>query len=250
MARTVDERDPENGPIFTEQTIGDDRSQQRESIDAGDEQVDHFGAALGIGHGLGRHGRLIDKADEQRDQVDLEDGLHAIEAEPLGHFVADDIGNAGRKFHRFVPRLRQRHREPSMPCSFEREGGERNGSRDAGDCSLFAARAKRRAAGRADRRLAEATWRFLWHRGCLDADLHDAESTRTSAGVKLRRIGLFEDGWPGHVDLSRLQGLFEVADDGCDHKGHATYARWPATYDCQGVDNRNRAKKPGREGRG
>ena len=96
VAGAIDQRHPQDGPVFAQQPIGDDRADQRKCVHARHEEVHHLGAAgFRFGHRLRVNGRLVHELHEQGDHVDLQDRLHSVEAEPLGTLVADDVRNAG-----------------------------------------------------------------------------------------------------------------------------------------------------------
>ena len=90
-AETIDDREPEDGSIFPEPAVGNDRADDGKVINAGDEIV---GVFVGL---VRRHRR--EHAGVVEDVMRHEDGqdrLHAVVIETLGRFVADDVRHARR----------------------------------------------------------------------------------------------------------------------------------------------------------
>ena len=93
MAGTVDEAEPEDGVVLAEEAVSEPAAQQWEEIDADDEGVEHL-LGLGLAHVLGNGQQ---QAGHQEDRQDV---AHAVEAEALASFVADDVGNLRRHLGR------------------------------------------------------------------------------------------------------------------------------------------------------
>lgn len=90
-AKTVNDGEPEDGSIFTEPAIGNDRANYRKIIDAGDEVMGVFVSFVGL-HGRERAGLIEDVMRHE----DGQDRLHAVVIETLGRFVADNVRDARR----------------------------------------------------------------------------------------------------------------------------------------------------------
>ena len=96
LAGAIDERNPKNDPVFPKQPVGEDRSDHREQIDAGIEEMrDLRRVDLGLGERIRRNGRFGGKPDEKRGEVDVQDLPHAVNTETLGALIADNVRNAG-----------------------------------------------------------------------------------------------------------------------------------------------------------
>ena len=92
----IDERNPEDNLVLPEQPVGEDRSDHREQVDAGIEEMrDLRRVDLGLGERIRRDGRFGGKPDEKRGEVDIQDLPHPIETEALGALVADNVRDAG-----------------------------------------------------------------------------------------------------------------------------------------------------------
>ena len=86
VAHTVDNGEPDDGAIFSEQSVSDDRTDQRQCVYGAAKQVVRlFAGDLG---GLFVHPSIV---DVQAHNVDVQDGAHAIEAEAFAPFVSDDV---------------------------------------------------------------------------------------------------------------------------------------------------------------
>ena len=91
MAGAVDQREPQHGVVLAEVAVRQPAAQQREEVHADDEAVeDVLRRALAL-RARGQVGQQH-RADQERD----EDVPHAVEAEALAGFVADDEGDLAR----------------------------------------------------------------------------------------------------------------------------------------------------------
>src|SRR5437763_9277151 len=91
IAQTVNNRQRKNGPILTEKTVGENRTENWQKINAKHEKM-RVHVRLVLIHRR-EHTRLIQ--DVMRHE-DGQDGLHAVIGETLRRFVADDVRHAWR----------------------------------------------------------------------------------------------------------------------------------------------------------
>ncbi len=89
-AAGVDDRQPQDGAVLAQQAIGDDRADHRQRVDRGEEQVEVL-----LRGGLGGAAEQA-VLRVQHGQVRRQEGTDAVEREPLGALVADDVRDAGR----------------------------------------------------------------------------------------------------------------------------------------------------------
>ena len=87
--RAVDERNPEDGAVLAPEGVGHDGAEHGEKVVRGDEEVVPV-----IGLVLVHRGQRAGAVAQVLRHVDDQNGAQAVEAEALGGFVADDIGNA------------------------------------------------------------------------------------------------------------------------------------------------------------
>src|SRR3546814_2207535 len=80
-------RQPEHGVVLAEEAVGDPAAQQREEVRPYDEDLEDV-LRRALAHRLGQVCQQ-DAADQERHQ----DVAHAVEAEALAAFVADDVGD-------------------------------------------------------------------------------------------------------------------------------------------------------------
>jgi len=97
VAARVDDRQPEDGAVLAQQAIGDHRADRRQRVDRRDEQV-----KVRLRERGGRGGELRVVHVKLPRQVKREDRAHAVVAEALAPFVADDVRDAGRPAGRVV----------------------------------------------------------------------------------------------------------------------------------------------------
>lgn len=130
MAQAVDQRQAQDRPVLSQERVGQDGSQDRKEIDARIE-----GVIPGHGVRVTHRGRSAARVHQVLRHEDDEDALHAVEAESLGRFISDDVGDAGRHpvgcdGAGWVVVVRH-------PLSFSDYLRKRAGPRNLGRCSVF-----------------------------------------------------------------------------------------------------------------
>src|SRR5688572_15868703 len=86
MAGAIDQAEPEDGVVFAEETIRQPAAEQREKVNADDEGMEHILRRA-------RAIRLRQILQQRRYEKHRQDVAHAIEAETLASFVANDVTN-------------------------------------------------------------------------------------------------------------------------------------------------------------
>jgi hypothetical protein len=91
IAQAVDDREREDGPIFAQPAVGDDRAENREKVNA-ENEVMRVHVRLVRTHRRKHTGLIQNVMRHENGQ----DRLHAVIRETLGSFVADDVRYARR----------------------------------------------------------------------------------------------------------------------------------------------------------
>ena len=91
MAKAINDREPENGLIFANETLRQDGAENREEINRRDKEGEIL-PRFRVAHVISRAAARDQILGHENDQ----DGAHPVEREALGRLVPDDVGHAGR----------------------------------------------------------------------------------------------------------------------------------------------------------
>ncbi len=92
MASAIHERKPDDYPVFPEEYISKDRSDEWSEVERAIEKMNQLGGSC-LAH---RQAVAAIHVVQILREEDSQDRLHAVEREPLGRLVADDVGDPRR----------------------------------------------------------------------------------------------------------------------------------------------------------